>query len=195
MSTFSSNYFKVSSAVLKSVDPDSVETLVNEILTVKENGGRLFICGLGGSAGNASHAVNDFRKLCNIETYSPTDNLSELTARVNDEGPETIFHEYLRVSKFSNKDAILIFSVGGGSFDPPVSVSLINGIKFVKEVGGKVFGIVGRNGGITKELGDHVIIISNLENNLVTPITESLTALIWHCVVSHPSLQSNPTKW
>jgi D-sedoheptulose 7-phosphate isomerase len=195
MSDFSSIFLGNASKVLQQLDFKSIETLANNLHAIREKGGRLFICGLGGSAGNASHAVNDFRKLCNLETYSPTDNISELTARVNDEGAETIFFEYLRVSNFNRDDAVLILSVGGGSYEPPVSVSLIKCIEYAKKVGGKVFGIVGRNGGATKELGDCVVLIPNIDNSFVTPVTESLTALIWHCLVSHPILKANSTKW
>lgn len=195
MLEFTRSFFSYAETVLQNIDLTEIDKLTNNLSDLRKNNGRLFICGLGGSAGNASHAVNDFRKLCNIEAYSPTDNISELTARMNDEGPETIFIEYLRVSKFNSKDAILIMSVGGGSFDPPVSTGLILGINFVKEIGGKVFGIVGRDGGATKQLGDCVVVIPNSNDSLVTPLTESISALVWHCIVSHPNLKHNSTKW
>ena len=157
--------------------------------------GRLFILGVGGSAANCSHAVNDFRKLCGIETYAPTDNVSELTARTNDEGWGSVFSEWLKVSNFSSKDALLIFSVGGGNKERNVSVNLIQAIDLANEVGAKVFGIVGRDGGYTKQKGDCVVVIPTVDADKVTPIAEAFQGVIWHGFVSHPRLQMVKTKW
>lgn len=193
--SFSQNFLDVTKQIIDKIDSNQIERLVGEILKVKNNEGRLFICGVGGSAGHASHAVNDFRKLARIECYSPTDNTSELTARTNDEGWETVFEEYLKVSRLNQKDAILIFSVGGGSVVPPVSVGLINAIDYAKKMNAKVFGIIGRNGGHTLANGDCVVLIPSLVSDLVTPQVEGLTAVIWHLIISHPKIKVMPTKW
>ena len=157
--------------------------------------GRLFILGVGGSAGNASHAVNDFRKLCNIEAYAPTDNVSELTARTNDEGFDTIFSEYLKVSKINSKDAIMIFSVGGGSLAKNVSLNLISAIKVAKAKQLKIFSLVGKDDGYAANNSNISIVIPVQDKTLITPISEAFQAVIWHCIVSHPSLALNATKW
>jgi D-sedoheptulose 7-phosphate isomerase len=193
--SFSQNFLDVTKQIIDKIDSNQIERLVGEILKVKNNEGRLFICGVGGSAGHASHAVNDFRKLARIECYSPTDNTSELTARTNDEGWETVFEEYLKVSRLNQKDAILIFSVGGGSVVPPVSVGLINAIDYAKKMNAKVLGIIGRNGGHTLANGDCVVLIPSLVSDLVTPQVEGLTAVIWHLIISHPKIKVMPTKW
>ena len=192
---FSRDYILQTSELIKAIDVKSIDNLVDEVLNIRNNFGRLFFCGVGGSAGHASHAVNDFRKLIRIESYSPTDNISEITARTNDEGWETVFVQYLQVSKFNEKDAVFILSVGGGSINPPVSVNLIKAIDFAREQKGKVLGIVGRDGGYTKKQGDCVITIPNLYPNLVTPHTEGIAAIVWHLIVSHPKLNPNKTKW
>jgi D-sedoheptulose 7-phosphate isomerase len=192
---FSRDYIFQTSELIKAIEIKSIDDLVDEILRIRNNLGRLFFCGVGGSAGHASHAVNDFRKLIRIESYSPTDNISEITARTNDEGWETVFEQYLRVSKFNEKDAVFVLSVGGGSINPPVSVNLIKAIDFAREQKGKVLGIVGRDGGYTKEQGDCVVTIPNLFPNLVTPHTEGIAAIVWHLIVSHPKLDPNKTKW
>jgi D-sedoheptulose 7-phosphate isomerase len=165
------------------------------LLELKKNSGNLYICGLGGSAGHASHAVNDFRKLCEINAFSPSENISELTARANDEGWSTIYTGFLKNCRLSKSDALLIFSVGGGSIYPPVSIPLIEAGKFAKESGAKVYSIVGRDGGYLKEISDISIHIPNLYPDRVTPHTEGLTAIIWHLIVSHPELKSKQTKW
>jgi D-sedoheptulose 7-phosphate isomerase len=159
------------------------------------NEGRLFILGVGGSAANASHAVNDFRKLCAIETYAPTDNVSELTARTNDEGWETVFSEWLKISRLNKNDGILVLSVGGGSREKNVSVNLINALDHAKSVGATIMGIVGRDGGYTAEVADVTVIIPTIDAGLVTPHTEAYQAVVWHCLVSHPKLQVQETKW
>jgi D-sedoheptulose 7-phosphate isomerase len=177
------------------IEPATVEALCSELVSLRDRDGRLFILGVGGSAGNASHAVNDFRKLCGIEAYAPTDNVSELSARTNDEGWPTVFAEWLKVSRANAKDAILIFSVGGGDLDRNVSPNIVSAIAVAKERGVRVLGIVGRDGGYTKKAGDCVVVIPTVENSRVTPHAEAFQAVVWHCLVSHPKLQKNATKW
>lgn len=177
------------------VQPEVVESLCSELVDLRDRQGRLFIIGVGGSAGNCSHAVNDFRKLCGIEAYAPTDNVSELTARTNDEGWPTVFSEWLKVSRANAKDALLVFSVGGGNFEKNVSANIVSAIEEGKSRGLKVFGIVGRDGGYTKRMGDVVVVIPTVEESRVTPHTEAFQAVVWHCLVSHPKLQRNATKW
>jgi len=188
-------YLDEVSEIASLIKPDEIEGLALQLLELRNRGGRLFILGVGGSAANCSHAVNDFRKLCGIEAYAPTDNVSELTARINDEGWDTIFSEWLRISKASTSDAVLIFSVGGGNLEKNVSTNLICAVKEAKVRGLKVFGIVGRDGGYTKQVGDAVVLIPIVESSRVTPHTEAFQAVVWHCLVSHPSLQLMPTKW
>lgn len=188
-------YFKLCQEVCAAIDHDQVNQLAIELRELRERGGRLFVLGVGGSAGNASHAVNDFRKLCGIEAYAPTDNVSELTARTNDEGFETVFSEYLNGSRARAEDAIFVFSVGGGNVERNVSVNLIRAIDTAQERGMKVFGVVGRDGGYAKKTGDNVVLIPNVEESLVTPISEGFQAVVWHALVSHPELQVNSTKW
>ena len=182
-------------AIARGIDSAAIETLCSELVKLRERGGRLFILGVGGSAGNASHAVNDFRKLCGIEAYAPSDNVSELTARTNDEGWPTVFSEWLKVSHANAKDAILIFSVGGGNMEKNVSPNIVSAIGVAKENGLAVLGIVGRDGGYTKKAGDCVIVIPTVEESRVTPHAEAFQAVVWHCLVSHPKLQKNATKW
>jgi D-sedoheptulose 7-phosphate isomerase len=172
---------------------DKITKLALELKFLQSRG-RLFILGVGGSAANASHMVNDVRKLCGIEAYAPTDNVAELTARTNDEGWESVFVDYLRVSNLGYKDALLILSVGGGSEEHQVSVNLVRAIKYAIEKKAKVFGIVGSSTGATAQLGDTVVIVETLPK-WITPIAESFQALVWHCIVSHPQLQINKTKW
>lgn len=192
---FYSNYFKSIKAIAEKLEYNSIEDLVNEILNLRKNKGRLFFLGVGGSAGNCSHAVNDFRKLCSINSYSITDNVSELTARINDEGWDSSFSEWLKISNLSSNDAIFILSVGGGSEVKKVSGNIIEAIKFAKICKSKIFGIVGRDGGFTMNHGDNVILIPDVESSMVTPLTESYQAVVWHCIVSHPKLKVNETKW
>ena len=177
------------------IEPEAIEALCDELVGVRDREGRLFILGVGGSAGNCSHAVNDFRKLCSIEAYAPTDNVSELTARTNDEGWNTVFAEWLKVSRAGPRDAILVFSVGGGNLEKNVSANLVSAIQEAKKRGTRVLGIVGRDGGFTKQAGDVVVVIPTVEESRVTPHAEAFQAVIWHCLVSHPKLQSNATKW
>jgi D-sedoheptulose 7-phosphate isomerase len=177
------------------IDPQSIEALCGELVSLRDRDGRLFIIGVGGSAGNCSHAVNDFRKLCGIEAYAPTDNVSELTARTNDEGWSTVFSEWLKVSHANAKDAILVFSVGGGNLEKNVSPNIVAAIEEAKARGLRVLGVVGRDGGYTKKAGDCVVVIPTVEESRVTPHAEAFQAVVWHCLVSHPKLQKNATKW
>ncbi|HUD87650.1 MAG TPA: SIS domain-containing protein [Xanthobacteraceae bacterium] len=172
-----------------------IEALCDELAALRARDGRLFILGVGGSAGNAGHAVNDFRKLCGIEAYAPTDNVSELTARTNDEGWPTVFSEWLKVSRANAKDAILVFSVGGGNLEKNVSPNIVAAITEAKTRGLRVLGIVGRDGGYTGKAGDCVVVIPTVEETRVTPHAEAFQAVVWHCLVSHPKLQKNATKW
>ncbi len=188
-------YFSLCSSICEKIDKNQIDSLALDLKNLRENQGRLFILGVGGSAGNAGHAVNDFRKLCGIEAYAPSDNVSELTARTNDEGFQTIFSEYLRGSKAKSNDALLVFSVGGGNVEKNVSVNLIEATKHAKRVGMRVFGIVGRDGGFVKLAGDNVIVVPDVDSSLVTPLSESFQAVIWHALVSHPELQQVSTKW
>jgi D-sedoheptulose 7-phosphate isomerase len=192
---FVEQFLRETAELLTRIDPQSIDALAHGIARVRENQGRLFILGVGGSAGHAGHAVNDFRKLCDIESYAPTDNVSELTARTNDEGWDTSFEGWLKVSRLSTRDAILVFSVGGGAADSSISGNIVRAVALANRVGAGVFGIVGRDGGFTAQRGDHVVIIPPLYNDRVTPHTEGLCAVIWHLIVSHPALKLNPTKW
>ncbi len=193
---FSKKFFQEVQEISKSIDCAKVEELVLELKDLRDiRKGRLFICGVGGSAGNASHAVNDFRKLCSIEAYAPTDNVSELTARTNDEGWETVFSEWMEISNVKKDDSVLIFSVGGGNEEKNVSLNLVNLIKKVKKIGMKVYGIVGKDDGFTAKEADILIHIPNVANERITPHSESFQAVVWHCLVSHPSLQVKSTKW
>jgi D-sedoheptulose 7-phosphate isomerase len=188
-------YFREVVKVAEQIDLPGVERLAQELAALRERAGRLFILGVGGSAGNSSHAVNDFRKLCGIEAYAPTDNVSELTARTNDEGWETVFAAWLRTSRANAKDAVLVFSVGGGNLEKNVSANIVAALKEAKSRDMKVFGVVGRDGGYTKQVGDCVIVIPAVEASRVTPHTEAFQAVVWHCLVSHPALQQISTKW
>ena len=190
-----STYLQEVSAIAGQLDASLVEALCDELVRLRERNGRLFILGVGGSAGNCGHAVNDFRKLCGIEAYAPTDNVSELTARTNDEGWHTVFSEWLKVSRAGAKDAILVFSVGGGSLEKNVSPNIVAAVQEARKAGLRVFGIVGRDGGYTKQHGDVVVVVPTVEASRVTPHAEAFQAVIWHCLVSHPKLQKNATKW
>jgi D-sedoheptulose 7-phosphate isomerase len=193
--SYSETYFSEVSQVAKNIDLDSVEKLADELVDLRERGGRLFLIGVGGSAGNCSHAVNDFRKLCGIEAYSPIDNISELTARTNDEGWHTVFAAWLKVSRLNAKDAILVFSVGGGDAERNVSPNIVHAVDFAKKEGARVFGIVGRATGYTAQKGDVVVVIPSVTPERVTPLSESFQAVVWHGLVSNPKLQQNATKW
>jgi D-sedoheptulose 7-phosphate isomerase len=191
----STQYFEEVSALAKAIDVQAVENLVAELVALRQRGGRLFLLGVGGSAANCSHAVNDFRKLCNIEAYTPVDNVSELTARTNDEGWDTVFSAWLRTSRACERDAVFVFSVGGGNLEKNVSTNIVHGIKEAKARGMKVMGVVGRDGGYAKEVGDAVVVVPIVELSRITPHTEAFQAVVWHCLVCHPSLQQIATKW
>ena len=188
-------YFQQVKTIVDQIDKQQIAALVHALVELRTGGGRLFLLGVGGSAGNASHAVNDFRKLCALEAYAPTDNVSELSARINDEGWDGALAAWLKVSRLSSKDALLIFSVGGGNLAKKVSVNLIQAIDLARERQAKVFGIVGRDGGHTKMAGDVVVVIPPVDVKNVTPHSEAFQAVVWHCLVSHPDLQTAPTKW
>jgi len=195
MSTFSKTFLDESITILQKLDTDSVEKLAVGLGAVRDGGGRLFILGVGGSAGHAGHAVNDFRKICGFESYAPTDNVSELTARVNDEGWDTCFSEWLKGSRLKAGDAVLVFSVGGGNREKNVSVNLVKSLELAKEVGAKVFGVVGRDGGFTRQASDACVVIPTVSPDRVTPHTEGMCAVVWHLLVSHPALAKTQTKW
>ena len=191
----SQNYFREVSEIANSIDSKQIEELANCLVKLRNNKGRMFILGVGGSAGNASHAVNDFRKLCNIECYAPTDNVSELSARTNDEGWDTVFSSWLEVSNLNQKDCLFVLSVGGGNEEKNVSVNIVKAIKFAKTRKAHVFGIVGKNTGYAYTKGDKVILIPDVNNDRITPHSEAFQSVVWHCLVSHPLLQTNKTKW
>ena len=191
----SRRFMQQAGEVAASLDFDGIERMASGLAALRERDGRLFLLGVGGSAANCSHAVNDFRKLCGIEAYAPTDNVSELTARTNDEGWDTVFSEWLKVSRASAKDAILVMSVGGGNVERNVSTNLVHALDEAKRRGVAIFGIVGRDGGYTKRVGSEVVVIPTVDLNHVTPLTEAFQAIVWHCLVSHPALQIQSTKW
>jgi D-sedoheptulose 7-phosphate isomerase len=195
MSSFSERYLAETAAVLAAVDPADLERCAEGLAAVRQRQGRLFVLGVGGSAGHASHAVNDFRKICGMEAYTPTDNVSELTARVNDEGWETVFVEWLRTSKLGASDALLVFSVGGGNLDKQISVNLVRALELALERGAAIFGIVGRDGGHTAKVADACVLIPPVYEDHITPHTEGLCAVLWHLLVSHPALARARTKW
>ena len=193
--SYSKQHLDESVAITKAMNPETIEKIVDLLVDVKSTGGRLFVLGVGGSAANAGHAVNDFRKLAGIETYAPTDNVAELTARTNDEGWQTVFSGWLKVSKLNSKDCLFILSVGGGDKGKNVSPNLIEAIDLAKEVGTRVTGIVGRDGGYTAKNADVCLVVPTVNSETVTPHSESFQTVVWHLMVSHPKLKSNPTKW
>tara|TARA_B100000780_G_C21117445_1_gene452258 strand:- start:336 stop:938 length:603 start_codon:yes stop_codon:yes gene_type:complete len=192
---FIEDYFKKVQIISSLIDYNEVNKLVIEISKLKKRNGRLFFLGVGGSAGNSSHAVNDFRKLCGIESYTPTDNVSELTARINDEGWDSSFVEWLKISKLNKKDSIFIFSVGGGSKEKNISVNLVKAVDYAKLKKIKIFGVIGRKQGYAKKKGDNVIVVPDVDSKMITPFSEAFQAVIWHCLVSHPMIQTKKTKW
>lgn len=195
MTDFVEQYLDETRQILAATDKNKIGDVVKGLATTRNQGGRLFILGVGGSAGHASHAVNDFRKICEFEAYAPTDNISELTARVNDEGWDTVFVEWLKISKVNNKDALLIFSVGGGNKEKNVSTGLIKAIDHAQATGTKVFGIVGSDDGYTAQQANACVIVPPLFPSRRTPHSEGLTAVFWHLLVSHPDLAKAATKW
>lgn len=192
---FSEKYLKEAAEIIDKIDINSIEKLALIISQVKKNSARIFFLGVGGSAGNCSHAVNDFRKITQIESYAPTDNVSELTARVNDEGWKTIFVPWLKLSKLNKDDMIFIFSVGGGNLEKNISPNIVEALKFAKEIGCKIGGVVGKDGGYTAKVADAVVLIPVVNEQTITPHSEAFQAVVWHLLVSHPLLKENETKW
>jgi len=188
-------YLQETLRAVRELDAAAVDAVAVGLGRVRDAGGRLFVLGVGGSAGHASHAVNDFRKICGFEAYAPTDNVSELTARVNDEGWETSFSEWLKVSRLGARDAVLVFSVGGGNREKNVSPNLVRALELAGEVGAAVFGIVGKDGGATKAAAAACVVIPTVSPDRITPHTEGLCAVVWHLLVSHPALKRSATKW
>jgi D-sedoheptulose 7-phosphate isomerase len=192
---YSTKYLQEVSLIINKLNVESIEGVVKLLVIIRQNNGRIFFLGVGGSAANCSHAVNDFRKIAGFEAYAPTDNVSELTARANDDGWSTIFVEWLRVSRLNKNDVIFVLSVGGGNLDRNISPNLVSAIKYAKEVGSKVTGIIGRDGGYTAEAADISIVIPTVNQDTITPHSEAFQAVIWHLIVSHPDLKRNQTKW
>jgi len=189
------NYFTEVSRIADLIDKRQIQKMIKELKKIRKNGGRLFFLGVGGGASNASHAVNDFRKICGIEAYTPMDNISELSARVNDEGWKSIFVNWLKGSRLCKKDGVFAFSVGGGNIENNISLNLVEALKFAKKKGAKIFGVVGRDGGYTAKVADACVIIPPINSNAVTPHTESFQAVVWHLIVSHPELKACEMKW
>lgn len=188
-------YMSETAQIAKLIDNDTIEKAINILLEVREKQGRLFILGVGGGAGNATHAVNDFRKIAGIETYAPTDNVSELTARVNDDGWDTVFENWLKGSRINSNDCVFVFSVGGGNAEKNISANLVHALKYTNEVGANIIGIVGRDGGYTAKVSDACIIIPTVNPETVTPHTEAFQGIVWHLMVSHPALKAYEMKW
>src|ERR1700730_11442318 len=193
--SFASTHLNEAKKIIDGLDVSVIERMADLLAQARATGGRLFFLGVGGSAGNCSHAVNDFRKIVGIEAYAPTDNVSELTARTNDEGWETVFVEWLKTSRLKASDALFIFSVGGGNLEKNVSPNLVRALQHAKEIGAKVLGVVGRDGGYTAKVGDAVSIVPTVNPDAVTAHSEAFQAVIWHLIVTHPLLKSRQTKW
>lgn len=193
--TYAGAFFQTAATICELLDKAAIERLADELVALRAREGRLFLLGVGGSAGNCSHAVNDFRKLCRIEAYAPTDNVSELTARTNDEGWETVFASWLEVSRLTRKDAILVFSVGGGDVSAKISVNIVKAIDYARSVDAKIFGVVGRAHGYTATQADVAIVVPPVDPHRITPFSEAFQAMVWHCLVSHPKLQIRKTTW
>lgn len=193
--SFAETHLKETAEIAAKIDTAAVEKVVDILAGVRAGGGRLFILGVGGSAGSASHAVNDFRKLVGLEAYAPTDNVSELTARTNDEGWATVLVEWLKTSRIGGKDAVMVLSVGGGSLEKNISPNIVTALQHAKQVGARIVGIVGRDGGYTAKVADACVLIPTVNAESITPHTESFHAVVWHLMVSHPRLKAMPTKW
>ena len=193
--SYTDEYMEEVKTIAEKIDRAAVEKMVNLVVDIRQNGGRLFFLGVGGGAGNASHAVNDFRKIAGIECYSPCDNASELTARINDDGWEGTFVEWLKGSRLNARDGVFVFSVGGGNQEKNVSVNLVRALEYAQKTGAKVLGIVGRDGGYTGKVADACLIVPTVNTNTVTPHTESFQAVIWHLLVSHPLMRMAEMKW
>lgn len=192
---FARQYLAEASRIIDALDVQAIEVMAKELAALRASGGRLFFLGVGGSAANCSHAVNDFRKIAGIESYAPIDNVSELTARTNDEGWETTFSEWLKVSRLSASDGVFVLSVGGGNLDKNISPNLVRALMHARSVGARIFGIVGRDGGYTAQVGDFVVIVPTVNPDTVTPHSEAFQAVLWHLLVSHPAIKTRQTKW
>jgi D-sedoheptulose 7-phosphate isomerase len=188
-------YLEEAAEISRRLSRSEISRIVEDLIALRENEGRLFILGVGGSAANASHAVNDFRKIANIESYTPTDNVSELTARINDDGWDSSYAAWLKTSRLAARDALLVFSVGGGNKEKRVSVNLVEAIGLAREIGAKVFGVVGRDGGYTAQTADACVVIPTINGATITPHAEAFQAVVWHLIVSHPALRANEMKW
>ncbi len=195
LTNFSMKYLQEAKEIIDRIDCESIEAMTRLLVTLREEGGRLFLVGVGGGAGHAGHAVNDFRKLAGIESYSPSDNVSELTARTNDEGWDTTYAAWLKVSRMSSKDMVFVFSVGGGDLGRNISPNIVRAVQYAKEVGAKVIGVLGRDGGYTASVADACVIVPTVNPEMVTPHTESFQAVVWHLLVSDPRLQMMSNKW
>jgi D-sedoheptulose 7-phosphate isomerase len=192
---FAHQHLQEASRILERLDVEAIERVVDVLAQVRDRGGRLFFLGVGGSAGNCSHAVNDFRKLAGFEAYAPTDNVSELTARTNDEGWETVFAAWLAGSRLRREDAVFVFSVGGGSLEKNISANLVRALQHARTVGAAIVGVVGRDGGYTAQVADACVVIPTVNPEMITPHSEAFQAVVWHLIVSHPRLKAAPTKW
>jgi D-sedoheptulose 7-phosphate isomerase len=195
LTSYAAEHIAEAQATLQALDLDAIEATVRALANVRERGGRLFVLGVGGSAANASHAVNDFRKICGFEAYAPTDNVAELTARTNDDGWESVFAAWLEISRLSREDGVLVFSVGGGDLERNVSPNLVRALAYAKRVGATIMGVVGRDGGYTAKVADACVIIPTVNAVNATPHAEAFQAVVWHLFVSHPALKLSPTKW
>ncbi|HEY6723922.1 MAG TPA: SIS domain-containing protein [Polyangiaceae bacterium] len=193
--TFSTQYLDEAIEIIRRIEPGAVESMATLLADLRDREGRLFLLGVGGSAANCSHAVNDFRKICGIEAYAPTDNVSELTARTNDEGWASVFVEWLKISRLAARDAVFVFSVGGGNLEKNISPNLVAALKHAKSVGARVLGVVGRDGGYTATVADACVVVPTVNPDNVTPHTEAFQAVVWHLLVSHPALKVKATKW
>jgi D-sedoheptulose 7-phosphate isomerase len=193
--SYSRQYFDEAVSILRKFDLEEIDKLLSLLVDVRSRRGRLFLLGVGGSAANCSHAVNDFRKLCGIEAYTPTDNVSELTARTNDDGWDTVFSKWLEVSRLTKEDMVFVFSVGGGNLERNISPNLVRAVQYAKEIGAKIGGIVGRDGGYTATVADACVIVPTVNSETITPHAEAFQAVIWHMMVSHPALQKSAMKW
>ena len=193
--SYTQQHLAEAAAIIAKLDVAAIERMADVLRATRDRGGRLFFLGVGGSAGNCSHAVNDFRKLAGFEAYAPTDNVSELTARTNDEGWETVFEAWLRGSRLTERDAVCVFSVGGGSLEKNISPNLVKALQYAKRVGASIVGVVGRDGGYTATVADACVIVPTVNPDTVTPHAEAFQAGVWHLLVSHPTLKAAPTKW
>lgn len=193
--SYAQQHLAEAAEVIQKMDVSAIEKLADLLATVKQGAGRIFFLGVGGSAGNCSHAVNDFRKIVGIESYAPTDNVSELTARTNDEGWASVFVEWLKISKLNAKDCLFIFSVGGGNLEKNISPNLVTALQYAKQLGARIGGVVGRDGGYTAQVADACVIVPTVNPETITPHSEAFQAVVWHLLVSHPKLKANQTKW